>query len=432
MSSLYQTNKTASNLIKQMFSTQNMQLISLIDKIIIPFPLRNMDALPSLFEKLLYIDDYKRWLQSQPKKVRDFLKTSTSKKTLMSIRSIAFDICSASASLESKLLGKSKKPPKKRMRRSLDEDFSTDAYRAGSPEEPESPEITQPSESPLLNIIKLFQERLNEHRCPLYRAIKYNNLKDVQSLIQQERYQTKNFFQAYSQENYGYTIENRFVLLHRQSFQADTAINVAARYDRDEIVKILVSAGDNINDAPKNQNPLMIAIQNNNLELVRTIMSMGADPRVSLLDDSILGHTARSQTPEAMELLLSSPLIDPMLTLNNENNYGQNLLNLAIQYRNKHDMVRYLIVNKGCDPLKPNIFGRSALDYATTYGKRFGHMKNLQTIEQILSGADRSPYQLRTKPEEFRAQVSTLSISLSHIQLEQAEQLDDASSMDRS
>ena len=114
MSSLYQTNKTASNLIKQMFSTQNMQLISLIDKIIIYFPLRNMDALPSLFEKLLYIDDYQRWLESQPKKVRDFLKTSKSKTALMSIRSIAFDACSASASLESKLLGKNKQPPKKK------------------------------------------------------------------------------------------------------------------------------------------------------------------------------------------------------------------------------------------------------------------------------------------------------------------------------
>ena len=133
----------------------------------------------------------------------------------------------------------------------------------------------------------------------------------------------------------------------------------------------------------KSQNPLMIAIQNN-LELVKTIMSMGADPRVSL-DDSILGHTARSQAPEAMELLLSSPLIDPVLALNHENNYGQNLLNLAVQYRNQHDMVRYLIVNKGCDPLKPNMFGRSALDYATTYGKRFGHMKNLQTIQHIIS-----------------------------------------------
>ena len=74
------------------------------------------------------------------------------------------------------------------MRRSLDEDFSTDVYRAGTPD------VKQPSESPLLNIIKLFHERLNEHRCPLYRAIKYNNLKDVQSLYSARKISNQKLF----------------------------------------------------------------------------------------------------------------------------------------------------------------------------------------------------------------------------------------------
>ena len=93
MSSLYKTTSYASKLIQQMYSPQNIKLISLIDEIMISFPLRNHDLLPSLFEKIFDIDDYKRWLDKQPKRVQSYLKTGASKKALMSIRSIAFDLC---------------------------------------------------------------------------------------------------------------------------------------------------------------------------------------------------------------------------------------------------------------------------------------------------------------------------------------------------
>ena len=82
-------------------------------------------------------------------------------------------------------------------------------------------------------------------------------------------------------------------------------------------------------------------------------------------------------------------------------------------------MVRYLIVNKGCDPLKPNIFERSALDYATTYGKRFGHMQNLITVQQILSKENNKPYELDPSLDQFNTQVKTLSVDFGDITIEQ-------------
>ena len=93
---------------------------------------------------------------------------------------------------------------------------------------------------------------------------------------------------------------------------------------------------------------------------------------------------------------------------------------LTLQYKPQStEMVRYLIINKGCNPLKTNIFGRNALDYATTYGRRFGHMQNLITIQKIISKENNKPYELNHTIDQFNTQIRTLSVDFGDIMIEQ-------------
>lgn len=121
-------------------------------------------------------------------------------------------------------------------------------------------------------------------------------------------------------------------------YKGQTALHIASRINRIEIVELLVKAPNinlNIQD-DTGETPLMIAAEKDNPEVTQILVSSGANPNVQKPGGLYKGETAlhfaaRYNHPNVVRELLKAPTIKK----NMKNNSGKTALDIAIEKKNQ-------------------------------------------------------------------------------------------------
>ena len=149
-----------------------------------------------------------------------------------------------------------------------------------------------------------------------------------------------------------------------------TLINIAAWQGDIDTIRLLQEYGANINQANLDENPLLIAIQTNNIGLVQYSLTSGAKPNfINSNVQTPLLLAIHKQNPEMVNLLIEAGAL--------EYRYGQSVFALAA-YLNNTDILRILsnYIDR-FDINRRDLKGNTALQYAASKG-------NLEAVEILI------------------------------------------------
>jgi len=155
----------------------------------------------------------------------------------------------------------------------------------------------------------------------------------------------------------------------------DTAVLIAARNGRIDVLRLLVKLGADINVLDRKKRDILnIAITTRNPELARVALELGADPTLvtSIYEGGAIIYGSAKGAVDIVEMLIGAGA--PM---NRINNIGLTaLLEVAIlgDGSNNYVKIAQMLVDAGADKTIQDRNGRSAFDHAISRGhKRLGH-----------------------------------------------------------
>ena len=134
-----------------------------------------------------------------------------------------------------------------------------------------------------------------------------------------------------------------------------------------DIVKELLDAGENVNIKRYGENPLHIACENNNIEIVKLLLqhpNIDVNAKENYTGNTCLHTASAKKSIRLVELLLEKPNID----VNIQNQDGDTPLLLASQMRSNETVVRLLFDYPSVDVNIKNIKGYTLLYYACSRG----------------------------------------------------------------
>ncbi|MGH1485614.1 MAG: ankyrin repeat domain-containing protein [Cellvibrionaceae bacterium] len=170
--------------------------------------------------------------------------------------------------------------------------------------------------------------------------------------------------------------------LEKNNSAGDTPVIVAARYDRLEILRLLVRHGANINALDiRKRDVLNIAITTNNPELARTAITLGADPTLitSVYEGGAIIYGSAKGAVEIVDLLIKAGA-----PVNRVNKLGWTaLLEVAIlgDGSKNYITIAEMLIKAGADKTIKDKEGKTAFDHA--YSK--GHNKLARILSPSVS-----------------------------------------------
>ncbi len=143
-------------------------------------------------------------------------------------------------------------------------------------------------------------------------------------------------------------------------------INAVINNDTAMTYTLLVNgANPNLIDSSSLKSPLMLALENKNLEISELLLYFGADPNLSIADVSPLLHSIANNADSSLIKLLLKYNADP----NKENSLGYSPLLLSILYDNLS--LGKLLIENGASPTKKSkVMQLTPLEFAIKINSR--------------------------------------------------------------
>jgi len=157
--------------------------------------------------------------------------------------------------------------------------------------------------------------------------------------------------------------------IEKRNKAGDTAVLIAARNGRVDVLSLLVESGANINVLDlKKRDVLNIAITTNNPELARVALELGVDPAMitSVYEGGAIIYGAAKGAVEIVDMLIGVGA-----PLNRVNNLGWTaLLEVAIlgDGSSKYRRIAHALIEAGADKTVKDKQGMSAYDHAVLRG----------------------------------------------------------------
>jgi len=157
--------------------------------------------------------------------------------------------------------------------------------------------------------------------------------------------------------------------IETRNSEGDTAVLVAARNGRLDVLSLLVEYGANINAVDdKNRDVLNIAITTRNPKLAETALDLGADPTMvtSIYDGAAVIYGSAKGAVSIVEMLIKAGA-----PVNRINNVGWTaLLEVAILGTGSEDYIAIadMLIAAGADKTIKDRHGKTAFDHAKLRG----------------------------------------------------------------
>jgi len=157
--------------------------------------------------------------------------------------------------------------------------------------------------------------------------------------------------------------------IEKPDSRGDTAVLIAARGGRLDVLRLLVGRGANINALDvKKRDVINIAITTKNVELARVALELGADPAMvtSIYDGGAIIYGSAKGAVKIVDML-----IEAGAPVNRVNNIGWTaLLEVAILGDGTEDYITIAtaLIEAGADKTIKDSEGKSAFDHASLRG----------------------------------------------------------------
>ncbi len=134
----------------------------------------------------------------------------------------------------------------------------------------------------------------------------------------------------------------------KRSFQSESALQRALKNGNEEMVKLLIDNGANINFANsygQNTHILIDAIEDNNIDLINLILKYNSDINYKIVYGKFMSYTALMYAAYHGNIDIVKLLIQAQADVNAHNEMGQTALEIAIRH-NHENIARLLIENQ--------------------------------------------------------------------------------------